>query len=94
MWVWWYLFQINELLQLHLLSNWCMQMAVELEVQDVVEEEGGEASQSQAKEINEREQKRSRKTTYFYYLGLVVVVIGFASCVLQLQFHGIDLLIC
>ena len=50
-------------------------MAVALEVQ----EEGGD-SQPQG--------ERQPSQTYFHYLGLVVVVIGLVSCVMQLKFHG------
>ena len=56
-----------------------MAVKVELEVQ----EEGGETL-PQARNGEERE----RNGPYLYYLGMVVVVIGFASCLMQLQFHG------
>ena len=56
-------------------------MAVELEVQ----EEGGDPQPlGEGREDGERQSSQ----TYFYYLALVVVVIGFASCVMQFQFHG------
>lgn len=58
-------------------------MAVEIELPDVQQE----GEQPRGKGKNE-EEKNSRKTAYIYYLGLVVVVIGFASCVMQLQIHG------
>lgn len=54
-------------------------MAVELEVQ----EEGGEPQPH-----GEEEEEGQPSQTYLYYLGMVVVVIGFASCIMQLQFHG------
>lgn len=53
-------------------------MAVELELQ----EEGGDPP---------RREEGGSSRTHLYYLGLVVVVIGFASCVMQLQFHGMKL---
>ena len=59
-------------------------MAVEIDVQQ--DEEGGEPQEGRGK--NEQEEKSSKKSVYLYYLGLVVVVIGFASCIMQLQFHG------
>ena len=62
-------------------------MAVEIELPDLQQEEAG-GEQPQGKGKNEEKEKNSRKTAYIYYLGLVVVVIGFASCVMQLQFHG------
>ena len=64
-------------------------MAVQLEKQDVPEElEEGEPRHSPEKRESEEGEKSSRKTAYLNYLGLVVVVIGFASCMMQLQFHG------
>ena len=63
------------------------QMAMAIELQDVQQEEE-EGEEQGGREKNEQENKRSKKSVYLYYLGLVVVVIGFASCVMQLQFHG------
>ena len=63
-------------------------MAVEIEMQDVQQREEGTAGgepQGGGGGKNEQEAKSSKG---FVYLGLVVVVIGFASCVLQLRFHG------
>ena len=67
-------------------------MAVEIEMQDVQQQEegtaGGEPQGGGRGGKNEQEAKSSKRSVY---LGLVVVVIGFASCVLQLRFHGTQL---
>lgn len=54
-------------------------MAVEIELQEEVGEPPAPAKE---------EGERNRNGAYLYYLGMVVAVIGFASCVMQLQFHG------
>lgn len=54
-------------------------MAVKIELD--VQEGGGETATTQGR-------GDGSNGTYIYYLGMVVVVIGFASCVMQLQFHG------
>ena len=55
-------------------------MAVKIELG--VQEEGGEGA------AKTQERRDDSNGTYLYYLGTVVVVIAFASCVMQLQFHG------
>lgn len=54
----------------------------------VKQEEEGEGGPQGGREENEQEAKTSKRSVYLYYLGLIVVVIGFASCIMQLQFHG------
>ena len=64
-------------------------MAVEIEMQDVQQEGGTAGGEPQGGgEKHGQKAKSSKRSVYVYCLGLVVVVIGFASCVLQLQFHG------
>ena len=58
-------------------------MAVKIELD--VQEGGGEPATTQGR-------GDGSNGTYVYYLGMVVVVIGFVSCVMQLQFHGTQII--